>query len=609
MTHPHPAAILDLITFSASLVALVVLLRGWRRALQLEAKLLLGGLLLFTSAYSLCLFLEWSGLAGALYILETTDTIEDLIGALVPMWWAFVLYALLRDVAEQKLRASEARFQELFDKAPVGYHELDIAGCITRVNRTELEMLGYSAAEMLGRAVWEFAADQETSQQAVAAKLAGDIPPGRAFERTLRRKNGSLLPVLIEDRVQRDHTGRITGIRSTIHDIMKRKQVEDELERERYLLRTLIDNMPDNIFVKDTESRFIVGNIAVAQFMGAKTTDDLLGKTDFDFYPRQLAERYYADDQEVIRSGEPLVGSEEPAVDAAGNRKWYSTTKVPLRDREGRVIGLVGVSRDITKRKHAEQARDVLNSQLEAKNKELESILYVTSHDLRAPLVNIQGFSHELSRSCEQLRSAGKDKGKIAEMDEQVRLALDRDIPEALDFILSSASKMDALLSGLLRLSRLGSTAITIEKLDMNDLMANVQESMEYQVKQAGAAVNIEPLPPCLGDSAQINQVFSNLLDNALKFLDKSRAGVIGIYGQSEDGRSTYCVEDNGIGIAPEHQGKIFEIFHRLRPDEISGEGLGLTIVRHILDRHDGNVWVESEPGKGSKFFVSLPSD
>jgi len=598
----HPVAAFDLITLLASAVGLIVLLRGWKRALELKAKLVFMGLLVFTLCYGVCLFVEWS------WDTRVLDRIEDVIGALVPMWWAFAVYAFLAGIVEQELRERESRFQELFDEAPIGYHELDTKGHITRVNRTELEMLGYCADEMLGRPVWEFVVEKEKSQQAVAAKLAGKMPPGQAFERTLQRKDGTLLLVLIEDRVLRDKAGRIRSICSTIQDITKRKQAEESLAQERNLLRTLIDNMPDNIYVKDTKSRFIVANIAVARLMGATTPDELLGKTDFEFYPQELADKYYADDQNVIKMGQLLVGQEEPTVDPEGNRKWYSTTKVPLRDSRGKITGIIGISRDITARKRAEDDRERLMQTLALKNEELESVLYVTSHDLRAPLVNIQGFSNELSRSCDLIHSALRDKVKAADMSEEVRTVLNKDVPEALGFILSSATRMDSLLSGLLRLSRLGQAAVNIEPLDMNAMLTDVTKSMEYQVKEAGATVDIESLPPCLGDASQINQVFSNILDNALKYLDESRQGMIRICAKIEDGQCIYCVEDNGAGIAPEHQRKIFEIFHRLEPDRKSGEGLGLTIVRHVLDRHNGKVWVESEPGKGSKFFVSLPS-
>lgn len=594
-------AVFDLITFVASMFALIVLLKGWKRALQPKAKYVFVGLLVFTLSYGLCLFIEWSGITKAL------DKAEDVIGALVPMWWAFAIYAFLTGIVEEELRERESRFVELFDNAPIGYHELDTQGRILRVNRTELEMLGYTAEEMLGRPVWEFSADIKKSRDTVTDKLAGDIRPGQVFERKLRRKDGNTLAVLVGVRLLRDKAGNICGIRSTIQNITKRKLAEESLAEERNLLRTLIDNLPDNIYVKDTGRRFVVGNVAVARFMGAGTPDELLGKTDFDFYPKGLATKYYADGQKVIETGKPLVSREEPAVDAEGNSKWYSTTKVPLRDSHGKIVGIVGISRDITARKLAEHDREKLMQTLALKNKELESILYVTSHDLRSPLVNIQGFSSELSRSCDLIHSALKDKITASDMSEEVQKVFNKDVPEALGFILRSARKMDSLLSGLLRLSRLGQAGVDIEHLDMNALLTDVTKNMEFQVKEAGATMELETLPACLGDSSQINQIFSNILDNALKYLDKSRPGMIHIYGKIENGRSIYCVEDNGVGIAPEHQNKIFEIFHRLEPDKKSGEGLGLTIVRRILDGHNGKIWVESELGKGSKFFVSLP--
>ncbi len=262
----------------------------------------------------------------------------------------------------------------------------------------------------------------------------------------------------------------------------------------------------------------------------------------------------------------------------------------------------------VAERKRAEEARERLNAQLRAKNTELEQIVYVTSHDLRSPLVNVQGFSKELEIAFREVASAIESEGVPSEVKERLTPLLEEDIPEAVRFILTSISKMDALLSGLLRLSRLGRVALTIEELDMNSLMSDIAAASEFQIKEQGVTLDIGELPPCKGDKAQITQVFSNLLDNALKYLDPGRSGIIHIAGRKKQEKVIYCVEDNGIGIAQTHQEKIFEIFQRFDPNIASGEGLGLTIVRRILDRCHGKIWVESEPGKGSRFFVALPA-
>ncbi|MBI4326184.1 MAG: PAS domain S-box protein [Chloroflexi bacterium] len=321
---------------------------------------------------------------------------------------------------------------------------------------------------------------------------------------------------------------------------------------------------------------------------------------------RQEHDNYIAN---YLRSGQAkIIGI---GREVTGQRKDGTVFPMELAVSEVRLAGqrvFTGFVRDITERKRAEEKLAELAATLAEKNKELETIVYVASHDLRSPLVNIQGFSKELARACETVRSilaASKEKPIPPA---EVQRILAEDVPEAIGFILSGVTKIDALLSGLLRFSRLGRAALRIERLEMNALMASIIHAMEFQIQQAGVTLQVEPLPSCLGDATQINQVFSNLLDNALKYLQTQRPGVISVTARPGDRRAVYCVRDNGIGIAPEHQNKVFEIFHRLNPAVGEGEGLGLTIAQRILERNDGRIWVESAPGQGSAFFVSLPS-
>jgi light-regulated signal transduction histidine kinase (bacteriophytochrome) len=167
---------------------------------------------------------------------------------------------------------------------------------------------------------------------------------------------------------------------------------------------------------------------------------------------------------------------------------------------------------------------------------------------------------------------------------------------------------MDLLLAGLLRYSRLGRITLTIVPLDMNRMLAEIVAAMKFQLNEAKAEVQVEPLPLAMGDYAQTSQVFANLIDNALKYRDPDRPLRITVTGAREGSDVIFSVKDNGIGIAREHQSKVFDIFHRLNPDATSGEGLGLTIAQRVLERQKGRVWVESAEGLGSTFFVSLPA-
>lgn len=254
----------------------------------------------------------------------------------------------------------------------------------------------------------------------------------------------------------------------------------------------------------------------------------------------------------------------------------------------------------------ATRRQDDLLMQLRRKNAELEQMIFVTSHDLRSPLVNVQGFSRELSYSLEELGKLVSEADVPAEFLELVRPIIEEHIPEALNYILASTARMDSLLTALLQVSRVGRADFVFESLDMNRLVLEVLQNFEYKFKEADICVTVGELPPCVADSNRVNQVLSNLLENSLKFLDPARPGRIQVGGEVREGVPTYFVRDNGIGIPRAHLAAVFDLFFTLAPER-GGEGLGLAIVRRIIEKHGGQVCIESDEGTGCTVYFSIP--
>lgn len=291
-----------------------------------------------------------------------------------------------------------------------------------------------------------------------------------------------------------------------------------------------------------------------------------------------------------------------------GSLYWVDTTIFPFLNAAGKPYQYIAIRTDITQRKADELELQRIATDLAQKNKELEAIVYTVSHDLRSPLVNVQGFSRQLTRACGQIREAGAaaPEGRVAV--ESLKKPLEVTIPQALKFINAGVTKMESLLAGLLHYSRLGRVALNLRPLDMNAMLTEITAAMKFQLDEAKVQVRVGVLPRCVGDSVQTNQVFANLLDNALKYRAPDRPLHLEINGRVEHGMAVYSVADNGIGIAREHQAKIFEIFHRLNPADSPGEGLGLSIAQRVLERQGGRIWVESAVNRGSIFHVSLPA-
>jgi signal transduction histidine kinase len=258
--------------------------------------------------------------------------------------------------------------------------------------------------------------------------------------------------------------------------------------------------------------------------------------------------------------GEITKLGEEKKIDIylKSTKKWYAVSIYsPIQDH------FCTLFEDITNLYQIRKEFDLTNRQLIEKNKELEQIVFVTSHDLRSPLVNIQGFTRKLEMSLDELKHILKKIEIPNEILQEIQLITDDELPEAMNFIKSGINKMDSLQKGLLSISRLGRIHPEIRMLDMNALVQEVTMNFEYKVKELDIKISTMNLPGCLGDISLMNQIFSNLLENAIKYRDINRRCIISIEGEKTKDCVTYKITDNGIGIKKENHEKIFKIFYR----------------------------------------------
>ena len=368
--------------------------------------------------------------------------------------------------------------------------------------------------------------------------------------------------------------------------------------------RTGVEQSVDGIALSDMEGRIEFVNQSWAAMHGYRP-EELVGRPLAIFHNEEQLR------QEVLPSLEWIARNQSFSGEIGHMRRdgslfpTHMTTSVLRRDDQA-PIGMIAIARDITDLHNKEKELQTTARTLEEKNRELEEFVYVASHDLRSPLVNVDGFSREIGYSLQKIAAALDEGGGLTAL----HGALSAELPEmdmALNHIRNSAAQMDRLLKGLLKISRTGRAALVIERVDMDELMRQITSTLAYRVAELSVELTVERLPDCLGDTLQLSQVFANLLGNAVKYLHKDRQGRVRVSGALQGGRAVYVIEDNGLGIAAEHQENIFKLFHRLHPQESEGEGLGLPIVRQILGRLGGEIAVHSTVGEGSRFIVSLP--
>lgn len=371
-----------------------------------------------------------------------------------------------------------------------------------------------------------------------------------------------------------------------------RQLKEEKLKNERLLLRTVIDNLPASIYCKDLEGRKTLVNIAELRMIGAKSEEEVLGKTDFDFYPKEIAEGFFADDQLVIQENKPVINREEYLIDEKGEKRWLLTSKIPMLDDQGNVIGLVGIGRDITDRVKISKEIQLRNEQLTQLNAEKDKFFSIIAHDLKSPFTGLLGLTELMVESSDSFT-----KEEFVEYSKSINKA---------------SKKLYKLLENLLEWAQVqrGTITFTPMNLDLAQIVGQSIDIVYQRALQKKITIINEITSPqkVYIDEKMTQTVLRNLLSNAVKFTKSG--GRVFIKAESlDEKRLRVSIEDTGVGIPKEDIERLFRIEQKVCSLGTEGEsstGLGLLLCKEFVEMHGGRIWVESEMGKGSKFSFTI---
>jgi len=504
----------------------------------------------------------------------------------------YEVFTTFEDITSQKLyfeqlKKSEALYHDLVETSQELIWQCDADGKYTFVNSACEEILGYTPEEMIGRKFTDFQSAEyaENDMKEFKRLLHGNIVKG--LETVHLAKDGSPVNLIFNAKYIRDPGGTILGTRGVAYDVTEKKKRSDEFATLSNRQESILAAIPDIIMEVDSEKTYTWANKAGLDFFGS----DVIGKT---------ADYFFEGDQNTFRSVQPLFEGHEDViyVESWQRRRdrekrllaWWCRV---LKDADGKVTGALSTARDITETRRIETNLEELvverTAELESVNKELEAFAYSISHDLRAPLRAIEGYSSILQERYSQ------------KLDEEGR--------RFLDVIRKSTIKLDTLITDLLDLSRIGRKELNVSMIQMNKLVESVLLEIISPEENEQVELDIAPLPDCSADPILIRQVFVNILLNAFKYTGKQKQRSIIIGARKErDNRITYWVKDNGVGFDNKYAEKIFGVFQRLHTDgEFEGTGVGLAIVDRIIKRHGGTVWADGILGEGATFYITLP--
>jgi PAS domain S-box-containing protein len=414
-------------------------------------------------------------------------------------------------------------------------------------------------------------------------RLDVEIATSLASHAALAISNSRLL-----QRAQSEIDRRVKAEAALI-ETQRMRRAEQDVARANRFLDAIIENIPDMVFVKEaaglTFTRF---NRAGEELLGV-ARDALMGKSDYDFFPRNEAEFFIQKDRETL-AGKTLVDIPEEPIQTSNGKRWLHTKKVPILDHEGTPVYLLGISQDITERREAERQLIEAKEAVEAANLELEAFSYSVAHDLRSPLRAIDGFSQALL----------EDYGSTLEGDGR----------EYLQRVRGAAQHMAELIDDLLTLSRVTRAEMRRDRVDLSELARGVVARLQTIAPERRVQIVIPDGLGASGDAGLLGVVLENLLGNAWKFTSKRKEARIELGVTEHEGAKAFFVRDDGAGFDMAYAARLFGVFQRLHHvSEFEGTGIGLATVQRIVKRHGGRVWATGEIGQGATFYFTLAEE
>ncbi len=503
----------------------------------------------------------------------------------------------------EDLRISEIRYRRLFEAARDGILILDFeTKKITDVNPFMIELLGYAREEFIGRELWEIGLLKDEAESIAAYEELKKNHYIRYEDLPLESKNGEKWEVEVVSNVYTENNRQV--IQCNIRDITQRlkaeeeiKQLNLEIERQAVDFNTLLSSISDMTYAFDRDLRFRYANQSVERLYERKL-EDLAGKNFSDLgIAEELTLKIRQNLRQVFDTGES-VKDETEYPNATGEIGFYEYIFNPVVSADGTVETVIGSAREITERKRAEHEIQQLNETLEqrvsertaelkAANKELEAFSYSVSHDLRAPLRAIDGFSRALLEDY-------SDK-----IDETGQHYLTR--------VCAATAHMAQLIEDLLNLSRLSRSEMRLQTVNLSKCVREIADKLHEHEPERAVEFEIEDDITVMGDERLLRIALQNLLDNAWKFTSKREQAKIA-FGQNIDGKKIeYFVRDDGVGFDMAYADKLFGVFQRLHTvQEFDGTGIGLVIVQRIVHRHNGFIRAEAKPDEGAAFYFTL---